>query len=109
MMVNVLNNLGRRIRDCRIQRRMTQQELAELANLSLPYINFIENGHRTVSLPTLIKLLEVLEISLSDFFLPFSNTSNPNLSELILEIQSNDQHEEITKNFLAIVKMLNNK
>lgn len=108
-MVEVLDRLGRRIRDCRIQKRMTQQELAEQANLSLPYINFIENGHRNVSLPTLLKLLEVLGVSLSDFFLPFSVTQKTDITELILEIQRNERQEELTEHLLEIVKMINPK
>ena len=88
---------------------MTQQELAEQANLSLPYINFIENGRRNVSLHTLLKLLEVLGVSLSDFFLPFSVTQNTDITELILEIQRNERQEELTEHLLGIVKMINPK
>ena len=106
-MAYILENIGARIRDYRIKKRMTQQELAERCDLSLPYVNFIENGHRTVSLPTLIKILEVLDVSLSDFFLPFSPTKNKDIANLLMEIQKNDQTDELAKHLLEIVKIAN--
>lgn len=106
-MAYILENIGARIRDYRTKKRMTQQELAEHCDLSLPYINFIENGHRTVSLPTLIKILEVLDVSLSDFFLPFSSTTNADIANLLMEIQKNDQTDELAKHLLEIVKIAN--
>lgn len=49
-------------------RNMTQQELADKCDLSLPFINLIENNKRMVSLETLIKILSAMDISLSDFY-----------------------------------------
>lgn len=64
----VLSEFGQRVKELRIAKNMTQQELADKCDLSLPFVNLIENNKRMVSLETLIKVLSALEISLSDFF-----------------------------------------
>ncbi|MFS9356940.1 helix-turn-helix transcriptional regulator [Streptococcus mitis] len=67
-MENILQNINNQIRDLRIAKKITQQELAERTNLSVPYISQIENSHRNISLETFLSIVQALEISLSDFF-----------------------------------------
>ena len=73
-MEDILQNINNQIRYLRIAKKITQQELAERTNLSVPYISQIENSHRNISLETLLSIVQALEISLSDFFLPYSVT-----------------------------------
>ncbi|KAF1296054.1 hypothetical protein BAU15_12290 [Enterococcus sp. JM4C] len=70
---DVLKQLGKNIHELREKKGITQQELAEQSNLSLPFISLIENSKRNVSLETLLKLLAALDVSLSEFFLPYSD------------------------------------
>ena len=58
--------IGQRIRFARTKAQMTQERLANLANLSLPHVSNIETGNTKVSLPTLIKLANILDVSLDD-------------------------------------------
>ena len=59
----VLNykRIGQRIRVIRRARKMTQAELAECANLSVPYVSHIENGIKQASLQAVVNIAEALE------------------------------------------------
>lgn len=60
--------IGRRIRKSRELVGYTQEKLAELVNVSTQYISDLERGIVGTSIPTLIKICEVLNVS-SDFIL----------------------------------------
>ena len=85
-MENILQNINNQIRDLRIAKKITQQELAERTNLSVPYISQIENNHRNISLETFVKIVDALEVSLSDFFLPYSVPQDTEMMELLFKI-----------------------
>lgn len=104
-MENILQNINNQIRDLRIAKKITQQELAERTNLSVPYISQIENSHRNISLETFIKIVQALEISLSDFFIPYSVTQDTELIEFLLEIQKYQQHKKIVQKILEILEL----
>ena len=59
----VLNykRIGQRIRVIRRARKMTQAELAECANLSVPYVSHIENGIKQASLQAVVNIAEAME------------------------------------------------
>ncbi|MGV3009793.1 helix-turn-helix domain-containing protein [Streptococcus thoraltensis] len=104
-MSNLSRDIGRLIRHYRLEKGWTQQELAEQAELSLPYINFLENNKRSVSLETLLNILHVLEISPSDFFYPFSQNHNDDLSELIIRLQDSSDQDRYIALFLDILSL----
>ena len=52
-----------RIREVRLHRDMSQADLAEKANISLPHISSIENGKSTLLLTTFIRITEALQVS----------------------------------------------
>lgn len=55
-----LHDMGKRIRQKRMSRSMTQEQLAEVTGLSIPYIGMIERGDRTPSLETFIQIADEL-------------------------------------------------
>ena len=55
--------IGKRIRDIRVAKKMSQQELAVRADLSLPHISDIELGKKSMKLVTFIRILEALKVS----------------------------------------------
>ena len=55
--------IGVRIREARIKRKMSQQELAAAANVSLPHISEIELGKSLMRLSTFIRIAEALQVS----------------------------------------------
>jgi len=59
--VEILVELSKRIKDYRIKKRFTQQEIADRAGVSLFTIAQIEKG-KSVSMATLIAVLRVLRL-----------------------------------------------
>lgn len=104
MAQDILSTLGSKVRELRVAKKMTQQELAEKCELSLPFINLIENNKRNVSLETLVKLLSALEVSLSDFFLPFSQVDE-SLEVLLLLLQKSPKKAQYIELFTQTLKL----
>lgn len=52
--------IGKNIHDIRSARGMTQAELAEIVDLSTPYMSYIESGSKHLGLETLIKIANAL-------------------------------------------------
>lgn len=97
--------IGELVREYRLSKKLTQQELAEKSDLSLPFINLIENNRRNLSVDTLLKILSAMDINPSDFFRPISDTSDDNLQLLIEKIQLNKNRTEIIELFLSILSL----
>ena len=97
--------IGELVREYRLSKKLTQQELAEKSDLSLPFINLIENNRRNLSVDTLLKILSAMDIDPSDFFRPLSETSDDNLQLLIEKIQLNKNRTESIDLFLNILNL----
>ena len=63
--------IGKRIQELRKQRKWTQSKLAELSEVEPSNISHIERAATKLSLPTLIKIANALEVSLDE--LVYSN------------------------------------
>lgn len=51
------------IRDLRDKRGMTQEQLAELAGISVSHLSKVESGNRQIGMRTFIKILKTLDAS----------------------------------------------
>lgn len=60
--------LGKRIKEARNKKGLTQENLAELINVSSFYISRLESGGKSPSVETLIKLSNTLDVS-ADYLL----------------------------------------
>ena len=60
--------IGERIRNLRQSSNLTQEELAERANLTKGFISQIERDLTSISLDSLAQILEALDENMSDFF-----------------------------------------
>ena len=60
--------LGLKIKELRKRKGLTQEQLAELIDMEQNSISVIESGRNFPTLGTLEKIVQILEVNLSDFF-----------------------------------------
>lgn len=78
--------IGERIRKQRIKQKLTQEQLAELVDITTVYLSRIENGHAKPSLDVYGTLCEILGCDLSRLFCETSVESNHYQCEKVLEL-----------------------
>ena len=59
---------GKRLRELRTKRRLTQEQLAERAHLHRNYVSDVERGRRNISLLNIIELARALGVKPSKLF-----------------------------------------
>ena len=64
--VKVLVSLGKKVRSLRRSQELSQEELAENADLDRTYISGIERGKRNVSIINLAKIATALGVTVSE-------------------------------------------
>lgn len=57
-----------RLRELRVERRMTQEQFAEAADISVDFLSLMERGRNAPSFETLEKIAKSLRIRVADFF-----------------------------------------
>ncbi|MEN2465133.1 XRE family transcriptional regulator [Ornithinibacillus sp. FSL M8-0202] len=60
-----LETIGKKIKEMRLRKKWTQQQVADEAGISKSMLSKIENGQSASAIATLSKISEVLEVSLS--------------------------------------------
>ncbi len=68
MQNNIKQILGKRVKELRDNLKLSQEALADKAELDRTFINHVENGRRNISIDNIQKIVHALEISISDFF-----------------------------------------
>lgn len=61
----LLSKLGQKIKGYRIQRKLSQEELAAKANVHRTYIGMIERGEKNITITNLKKISDALEVDIS--------------------------------------------
>ena len=64
----IKTKVGKRIKELRNRLGISQEELAFRSDIHRTYIASLEVGKRNVSIETLEKVVNALEVSLSEFF-----------------------------------------
>ena len=59
--------IGKRIKEIRLEKFLTQEELAEMCNLSTSYISCIETAKKIPSMKSLEKLGKSLDVTVKSF------------------------------------------
>ncbi|HEX2572546.1 MAG TPA: short-chain fatty acyl-CoA regulator family protein [Polyangia bacterium] len=60
-------NIGRRLRELRLERGLQQAEVARLLGVSPAYLNLIEKGKRMIHLPMVWQALRIFEVDVEEF------------------------------------------
>ncbi|MFQ7001580.1 MAG: helix-turn-helix domain-containing protein [Clostridium sp.] len=97
--------LGTRIRDERLKLNLTQEELAEKANISPSYMGRIERGERNPTLENLVKIANILGTTI-DYLL--KDCINPNTDNTIEQMKAllSERSLEDKKMALDVVKVM---
>lgn len=67
--------IGKRIRDLRVTKaNMSQEEFSKRINLDRTYLSRVESGKQNITIDNLNSICNGLDISLKDFFEPFSRS-----------------------------------
>lgn len=70
---SILKKFGKRVRELRTERSLTQQQLADISGLHKNYIGMVERGERNPSLLNIDVLAKSLEMDISDLMRISSN------------------------------------
>ena len=96
--------IGRKIKNFRRKRHITQAKLAELVDLSEKHISKIEAGIHQPSISAFFKIIQVLDIGLEEFGLTMLTEENKVRNE-ILECIYDSTDEELSL-LLPLIKCL---
>ena len=66
--MHISEKFGTRIREYRILRGLSQEQLALKANINVSFLGQIERGGKKPTIDTIDKLLNALDVSYKDFF-----------------------------------------
>ncbi|RIK30842.1 MAG: XRE family transcriptional regulator [Chloroflexi bacterium] len=66
--MTILQKFGRRVRELRQAKGLSQEKLAELANLHRTYISSVELGERNVSLKNIEAFANALGVPITELF-----------------------------------------
>ena len=67
--MDYFNILGSNVRALRIERKLTQEQLADLCDLHRTYVGAIERGDRNVSLKNIVIIAQALNVEPSELLL----------------------------------------
>lgn len=66
--MSILKKFGKKLKEIRNNKKISQEKLASMAGLHRTYISDIERGNKNVSLLNIEKLSKALRTKISDFF-----------------------------------------
>ena len=66
--MDIKQKIGNKLKVLRVERRLSQESLAYLADIDRTYVHDIEKGTRNISIVVLEKLANALNIPIKDFF-----------------------------------------
>ena len=105
--MNTINfaRIGRKIREIRISKNLTQEYVATIANVNVSHISNIENNRVKISLPTLVNVCNALDTTV-DYILAdeYKNPSSVIEQEILREVHSctAETQEQILKIIRAL-------
>ncbi|HHV12554.1 MAG TPA: helix-turn-helix transcriptional regulator [Clostridiales bacterium] len=85
--------LGAAIKAARLEKRITQEQLAEIIEVAPSHIKQIEAGTRNPSIEVLYKLAQALNFSVDDVFFPGRKSDQELLYKIERSLQDCSVHE----------------
>lgn len=99
--------IGRKIKEIRLAKGLTQEYVASVADVNTSHISNIENNRVKISLPTLVHVCNALDTTI-DYILAdeYSHSSSVLEQEILRELHSCT--DQTKKQILEIIKVLQN-
>ena len=66
--MDIKQTVGKRVKELRNKIGLSQEELADIAQLDRTYITSVERGKRNISIVNVEKLAKALQVTLAEFF-----------------------------------------
>ena len=105
MSTEINKQLGKRIQYLRKQKGLSQEKFAEAINIATTSLSYIETGRGFMSLPTLLKMTEILDVELYEIFQFVSIKTNEEMyNYLIKTINSVKNDTDKLKTIYNILK-----
>lgn len=86
--------LGKRIREERKRRNLTQEQLAEKLDVTTTYIGFVERGERCITLDKLTTLANILGVSVDYLLMDSVTATSSNNEKLLLQLLASATEDE---------------
>ena len=97
-------HIGKKIREVRLAKGLTQEYIANIADVNTSHISNIENNRVKISLPTLVHICNALDVTI-DYILASEYTVTSPLDNEILKALHNCSEEQKEK-ILQIIHIL---
>ena len=87
-----LNSIGKRIQSRRKHQGYTQEQLAEMMNVSIQMVSNLERGNKAIRIDNLIRLSQILDVS-TDYILTGKATADDDeaLTSRIAQLSMKDR------------------
>jgi len=85
--------LGAAIKAARLTKRITQEQLAELADITPTHEKHIESGHRLPSVEVLFAIAQALDLSLDNIVFPEQEATSGRVKEIQVMLSQCDERE----------------
>ena len=95
--------LGKKIKQIRIEKGISQEKLSEKIDISPRQMCTIENGNSFPSIETFIKIAEILEININDFF-NLTPETNDKLRRDIYNLIQTIQELHLIKDIISAIQ-----
>lgn len=109
-METIAEIFGKRVRNIRKQRGLSQEKLSELCDLHPTYIGQIERGEKNASLETIMSICKGLDVAPSLLFENISAVGERTIPEEIYEtvIELSESEQKVIYDIVSSVKSLIN-
>ncbi len=102
--MDIIKQFGQTVRSLRREKKLTQEELGELANLHFSYIGSIERGERNISLTNIYKICHALDFSVAEIFMMIETPSVIQEDFLSYIINFSRQDQDFFKELISLLQ-----
>ncbi|MGY3750923.1 helix-turn-helix domain-containing protein [Vagococcus acidifermentans] len=105
-MIDLNDIIIKKIKQLRLEKGLSQEKLSEQSGLDPKYINKLENGRFNLTLPTLTRILEGLNISYMSFFGSLETDEDTPIAQLFNALNSlnTKKRDAIAEILLQLIK-----